>query len=459
VSRGTYDAGTYDSGTYDAGPPPLVDGLDLGQAPPAPGPAATAEGDPEHPGASLLRLALIVIAVFVVAIAAGVGETVAIVAALILMIMLHEFGHFITAKWADMKVTEYFLGFGPRLWSIRRGETEYGVKSLPLGGYVKIVGMTNLEEVDPADEPRAYREKPYLRRLSVALAGSTMHFLLAFILLFALFFATGRPGDPTNQVGSLYRLSTGPSPAQSAGFKVGDRIISVDGRSFATLDEQGQYIRSKPGQRIDVKVERDGRVIDLYPTPVDLSKVTVEGAPVTATPNQPDGFIGIGYAVPTIHYGFISSIDRSGGLFVDISARTFDALGSLLSAHGVSAYGHMLTSTKAADAPNAVRFSSPVGIVRVANQAAKTGFSDVLTLLILINIFVGIFNLLPLLPLDGGHVAIATYEAVRSRKGRHYHADVTKLMPLTYGVFLLLVFIGGSALFLDVRDLISMVRI
>jgi membrane-associated protease RseP (regulator of RpoE activity) len=118
----------------------------------------------------------------------------------------------------------------------------------------------------------------------------------------------------------------------------------------------------------------------------------------------------------------------------------------------------MLTNTKAADAPNAVRFSSPVGIVRVANQAAKTGISDVLTLLILINIFVGIFNLLPLLPLDGGHVAIATYEAVRSRKGRRYHVDVTKLMPVTYAVFLLLVFIGGSALFLDVRDLISVVR-
>jgi RIP metalloprotease RseP len=357
-----------------------------------------------------------------------------------------------------MKVTEYFLGFGPRLWSIRRGETEYGVKALPFGGYVKITGMTNLEEVDPADEPRAYRQKPYLRRLSVALAGSTMHFLLAFVLLFALFFVTGRPGDPTNQVGSLYALSTGPSPAQAAGFRVGDRIVAVDGKKFATLDLQGQYIRSKPGQQIDVTVDRKGQLIDLHPTPVDLSKVTVEGTPVTATPNQPDGFIGIGYSVPTLHYGFISSIDRSGGLFVDVSARTFDALGSLLSAHGVTAYGHMLTSTKAADAPNAVRFSSPVGIVRVANQAAKTGISDVLTLLILINIFVGIFNLLPLLPLDGGHVAIATYEAVRSRKGRHYHADVAKLMPLTYGVFLLLVFIGGSALFLDVRDLISMVR-
>jgi RIP metalloprotease RseP len=357
-----------------------------------------------------------------------------------------------------MKVTEFFVGFGPRLWSVRRGETEYGVKALPFGGYNRIIGMNNLEQVDPADEPRTYRQKPYLRRLSVALAGSTMHFLIALVLLFALFFVTGRPGDATNRVGSLYRLSTGPSPAQTAGFRVGDRIVSVDGRKFSTLDLQSQYIRSKPGQRIVVTVERAGRTIDLFPTPVDLSKVTVEGVPAGPTPSQPQGFIGIGYSVPTLHYGFVSSINRAGGLFVDISARTFDALGSLLSAHGVSNYGHMLTSSKAADSTTGVRFSSPVGIVRVANQAAKTGMSDVLTLLILINIFVGIFNLIPLLPLDGGLVAIATYEAVRSRKGRPYRADVTKLLPLTYAVVLLLVFIGGSALFLDVRDLISMVR-
>jgi membrane-associated protease RseP (regulator of RpoE activity) len=119
----------------------------------------------------------------------------------------------------------------------------------------------------------------------------------------------------------------------------------------------------------------------------------------------------------------------------------------------------MLLSQKAADSPNATtRFVSPVGFVRIANQAAKNGAADVLSILVLFNIFIGIFNLLPLLPLDGGHVAIATYEAVRSRKGRQYHADVTKLMPLTYAVFLVLVFIGVSALFLDVRDLLSVVR-
>ena len=116
--------------------------------------------------------------------AAGAGETVLLVLALIGCIVAHEFGHYITAKAAGIKVTEFFVGFGPRLWSVRRGETEYGVKGLPLGGYCRILGMNNLEEVDPADEPRTYRQAPLGRRLSVALAGSAMHFLIAVMVLF-----------------------------------------------------------------------------------------------------------------------------------------------------------------------------------------------------------------------------------------------------------------------------------
>ena len=112
------------------------------------------------------------------------------------MIMLHELGHFVMAKRAGMKVTEFFLGFGPRLWSIRRGETEYGVKAIPAGGYVRIIGMSNIEEVDPADEERTYRSKPYRHRLGVAVAGSTMHFIIAAVLLFLLYAAVGEPYGP-----------------------------------------------------------------------------------------------------------------------------------------------------------------------------------------------------------------------------------------------------------------------
>jgi membrane-associated protease RseP (regulator of RpoE activity) len=404
-----------------------------------------------------VRLAVILAAIGVAAIVSGKGLTIAFLAAMIAMIMIHELGHFITAKRAGMKVTEYFLGFGPRLWSFKRGETEYGVKAIPAGGYVKIIGMNNLEEVDPADEPRTYRQKGFWARLSVAVAGSTMHFIMALVLLFSLFFFTGQAGNPTSQIGSLYRLSTGPSPAQQAGFQLGDKIVSIDGRTFKRVDDESAYIKAHPGQQLDVVVNRHGQQLHLFPTPVDLSKISVVGAN-TAPTAGPTGFIGISFYTPVVHYGFLTSINKTGGGFVDLSARTFDALGHLVTAQGLSNYGHMLTNQKAANTPGATRFVSPVGIVRIANQTAKTGFSNLVYLLVLINVFVGIFNLLPLMPLDGSHVVIAVYEAVRSRKGRMYHADVTKLLPVAYAAFMLIVFLGATSLFLDIRDLVSVVR-
>jgi membrane-associated protease RseP (regulator of RpoE activity) len=206
-----------------------------------------------------------------------------------------------------------------------------------------------------------------------------------------------------------------------------------------------------------VTVARHGQLIHLFPTTVDLSKVKVAGpgGSILAA-DKPTGFLGIGPTFPTVRAGAFESFSQAGGQFVDISAKTFDALGGLVTARGVSSYGHMLVDQKAADSPTATtRFSSPVGIVRIANQAAQNGLGTVLYLLVLINIFVGIFNLLPLLPLDGGHIAVATYERLRSRKGRPYHADVMKLMPLTYGVVVLLAFIFVTSLFMDIRSLVG----
>src|SRR4029077_10467651 len=121
--------------------------------------------------------------------------------------------------------TEYFFGFGPKLWSIHKGETEYGIKALPLGGYVRIVGMNNLEQVDPADEPRSFRQQSFPKRVIVLVAGSFMHFVMAFLLLFLVWAAVGVP-NPTLTVGEVYGVKGGQSPAQLAGFKPGDRILA-----------------------------------------------------------------------------------------------------------------------------------------------------------------------------------------------------------------------------------------
>src|SRR5437868_8743689 len=150
----------------------------------------------------LVRLGYFVAIVLVLAVITGFSPFLGVIGALIAIVMLHEFGHFVTAKWAGMKVSEYFFGFGPRLWSIRKDETEYGIKAIPIGGYVRILGMNNLEQVDPADEPRTYRQKSYPRRLLVAVAGSTMHFVIAFFVLVMIWAAVGYPKQTTT-VGAL----------------------------------------------------------------------------------------------------------------------------------------------------------------------------------------------------------------------------------------------------------------
>jgi membrane-associated protease RseP (regulator of RpoE activity) len=408
--------------------------------------------------ADLRRLVITVVAVVALGFVAGYGETVLLVLALVACIVAHEFGHYLAAKTGGIKVTEFFVGFGPRLWSVRKGETEYGVKALPLGGYCRIVGMNNLEEVDPRDEARTYRHAPLWRRLTIDVAGSAMHFLIALVVLFAMFFWTGDIGNylpvvpASNPIATISSFKAGASPAESAGFRIGDRIESVDSRDFTSWDALGAYIRSHAGKRLDFVVSRGGRLVHLYPTPVKLDTVQVVGP--NAPPSSAAGFIGIGLS-PVVHSGVGASVRDAGGAFVHASAGTLRALEHLVSFSGVSSYFHMLTNKQAADnVNNSVRFESPVGVVRILHQAGQSGLPEVLWLVALINIFIGTFNLLPIFPLDGGRVAIALYEGVRSRR-RPYRADIAKLLPLFYAGLAVVLFIGVSALFLDLRDLVA----
>ncbi len=424
---------------------------------------------PREQRLALVRLVVIVAVLVGLGFAAGSGETVLLVVALIGCIVAHEFGHYATSKAAGIKVTEFFVGFGPRLWSVRRGETEYGVKALPLGGYCRILGMNNLEEVDPADEARTYRQAPLWRRLSVALAGSAMHFLIAAVVLFVMFFWTGDNGSyltspaslpASNPIVEIDGLTTGASPAQLAGFRLGDRIVAVDGRHFANWAQLSSYIQARAGQRMAVTVERAGKLVQLFPIPVNRNTVKLSGPaagslPAARTGAAPVGFIGIAPS-PVIHSSLGASLGHAGGAWVHVSALTLGAFGHLFTLHGAGSYLHMLSNQKAADNPSSggVRFESPVGIVRLLHQAGQSGLPTVLWLLAVINLSLGIFNLLPFFPLDGGHVVVALYEGARSFR-RRYHADVTKLLPLFYAGLALVLFLGVSALFLDLRDLVT----
>jgi membrane-associated protease RseP (regulator of RpoE activity) len=413
--------------------------------------------DPREQRGALLRLALIIVSGLVVAAYFGALATVLVVLGLLVMIVLHEFGHFVAAKRAGMKVTEFFVGFGPRVWSVTKGETTYGIKALPLGGYCRIIGMTNVEKVDPADEPRAYRNQPTWRRLTVALAGSFVHFLLAFLLLIVLFVGPGDIGNfvanpsASNPISAVDSFAKGPSPAEQAGLRPGDRIVAVDGHHFKTWNDLTAFLRDRPGEKVALTIRRGARTFETSTVLADGSKVIVSGATAPIY-TKPTGLLGI--EAGPIRFSFLGSVRQAGLAFGATAVSSVTGLGHVVSDFG--GYAHMLTNQKAADNPHAERFVSPVGVVVLANRATHIGISEVLYLLILINIFVGIFNLVPLLPLDGGHVAIALYEKARSLgRRRPYHADVNKLAPVLYAVLAVLAFYAISSLFLDLRDLLG----
>lgn len=405
---------------------------------------------------AVARLVLIVAAVILVSAFAGVGATVLVVAAIIALIVVHEGGHLLTAKACRIKVTEYFIGFGPRLWSIRRGETEYGIKALPLGGYCRILGMTSAEEVDPADEPRTYRQHPVWQRVVVALGGPATHFVVAFGLLFAMFFWTGDNGNvittipADNPIIAITGLTTGQSPAQAAGFHVGDRIVAIDGHHFSTFAQVSAFLAGHPGQEVSIDVNRGGHVVTLTPTLTDLSKVRVAGPYALPASSVPKGFLGVDVS-GVVHLGLAPSLGHAVTGIGTILATNVGTLPSAL-VHTVQDVGSSAAANKPAGQD---RFSSPVGIVRYAHQATQAGLGEVLFLLADISIFLGLFNLLPMPPLDGGHIVVALYEKVRSRRGRVHHADARKLAPFLYAGLLVIVLLGVSTLFLDLRGLLT----
>jgi membrane-associated protease RseP (regulator of RpoE activity) len=403
---------------------------------------------------ALLRLALVVVVVVALAAAGHILTPIVVIAVLAAVIMLHEGGHFVMAKLAGMKVTEFFLGFGPRLWSTRRGETEYGVKALPLGGYVRIIGMNNLEQIDPADEARSYRAQSFPKRFSVVVAGSTVHFILALLALWSLnaFIGVTRYDKPLPVLSEITKLATGQSPAQEAGFQIGDRLVSADGNPIGDFKNLRTYIESHAGTPIKFVVQRNGAPVTLTAVPVDLNKLDAKdqqditgGAKLDQTPH---GFIGISPTFPVERANPLVAIGRAGHQFGSDVVITFKAIGSIFSPHGISNYGAQLVNGPGGSA-DTNRFLSPVGLVHVAGQVSHQGVEPEFLLFISVNLFVGVLNLFPLLPFDGGHVAIAIYERIRSRKGRQYRADVARMLPATYALVLLLMFIFVSSLYLD----------
>jgi membrane-associated protease RseP (regulator of RpoE activity) len=420
------------------------------------------------------RLVLLGAGVVVLGVLGGKGWLF-ITLALTVMIFLHELGHFLTAKWSGMKVTEFFLGFGPKLWSFRRGETEYGVKLIPVLAYVRIIGMNNLDEVAPEDEARSFRQQSFPKRALVMSAGSLMHFLQAFLILLVVFAMVGVPGDtdlaqklggrpPSFGIASVLQGSA----AAKAGIEKGDMIVAVDHHEVSTMDDVTRLISARPDEPATITVSRNGKDLELP-------------AVIGHAPDDPGrGRIGVEMTytdldrLPKVTAGPVKAVTESGHTVVDWMGEHVRFLGSFATgglghfaknvadggsnrgdSPAVVSKGNSGGKSQAQSSQDDNRFLSIYGVARLGAQASQNGAADFLMLIALVNVAIGVINLVPLLPFDGGHLAIAIYERFRSRKGRRHMADVSRLLPLTYAVVLVLSLIMVSSVYLDIVDPIS----
>jgi membrane-associated protease RseP (regulator of RpoE activity) len=372
-------------------------------------------------------------------------DTLAIIFGIVALIMLHEAGHYFTAKRAGMKVTEFFLGFGPRVWSFRRGETEYGVKAIPAGGYVRIVGMSNLEDVDPDEEPRTFRHGTFGNRLTVILAGVSVNLILAFLLIFVALIGRGLPDTLEANVSRVVP----DSPAAAAGIRDGDRIIAIDGQRLDVDRDIAEALRDRVGQPTTIVVERDG------------GTATVTAVPKERSSSDKSGIIGVSVGQSVSSYRSFNPIEAVPESFSTIGQITRDTgagIGRLFSPAGIERYSKNFTgdAPKQGSPASNERPRSIIGIVDIGGELVGGNVWSLLFLLGAINLIVALFNLIPLLPFDGGHAAVVIYEQVASKiRGREVRVDFRKLVPVTALVLVVFLTLGLSAMFLDIRQIFS----
>lgn len=383
--------------------------------------------------------------------------------ALLFSVMVHEWGHYYFAKRFGMKVTEFFLGFGKRIWSTVRGETEFGIKAIPAGGYCRIEGMTVHDSLPEAEAHRAFVKASTPRKLIVLGAGSFNHFALAFILLLVTLAGIGAQSQsatirqivPCVSAGNSCSPTDPVSPSVKAGLQAGDTIIAINGKKTQTNNfaEDLQIIRKSSGKTFTFTVKRGEQTLDLSVTPVDR---TIQGYTYS--------FVGMVLNEATYRMPIFESIKGAGSITWYMTKESLKALWRL-----PSMVPNLFRETfgSAPRDPN-----GPVGIVGVARASGDITSSNslpinnqiaiFLLMIASLNIFVGIFNLLPLLPLDGGHMAVAAVDSLRYRyaalRGREKPApiDINRLTPITIVVFALLVALSVLLLIADIVNPVNL---
>ena len=393
------------------------------------------EEETNKPSTSRAVLSAVVIGALLVWLGLKNVWTLVFVIGLLASIFLHEVGHFVTARRTGMKATQFFMGFGPRLWSRHKGEVEYGFRAIPLGAFVRIIGMNGLDEVEPEDEQRAYRNKSFPRQLLVITAGSLMHLVIALALFIGVYAFAGRYDNTGTVV--VVRAPEAGSPAALAGIREGDIVVALGADKVTTRTELvDAIVEQAPGSAVEVVIQRDGveeiLTTTLASNPMDAN-IAYLGIATSST-----GYVKQSL-VNSLRYG-VGDVVRTAGNSVK---GVVSALNPMNSVRALQDSGENL----------ATRPTTVVGASQIGGKLGEDeGLKAVLLLLASVNVFVGVFNMFPLLPFDGGHAAIAAYERVRSRRGERYRADINKMIPLTTIVMGLMGFLLFVGLYLDITQ-------
>jgi len=409
-----------------------------------------------------------------------------LVVGLVISIALHEVGHLFPAKRFGVKVTEYFVGFGPTVWSRKRGETEYGVKAIPLGGYVRLVGMVPpssavkplrvrgwmrdlIEDARAAseaeigdDDARAFYHLAWWRKVIVMSGGPVVNLIIAVFLFTVVLSGIGVPTQTltvSDTVACIPATGTSEcavgdpaSPATIAGLQAGDTFVSVDGTELDSWSDLTTYVAARPGVLIDVVVDRDGALVHLALTPAARERATADDASVTETV----GYMGVYSAEARERQPLMTGVTLTG----DYMGQTFAVVARL-----PQELWHVSLAAVGLEERSNTSVMGLVGVGRAAGDVASSDVSGVslldkfqqeLLLLAGLNLALFVFNTIPLVPLDGGHIASAIWQAIKNGWARSRNAarpapvDVARMMPVAYGVFGILILMTIVLVYADI---------
>ncbi len=415
--------------------------------------------------------------------------------AIIFLVITHELGHFLAARWAGVKTPEFFVGFGKRIWSTRRGDTEFGFKWILAGGYVKVLGMNPEEEISPEDFPHSYKGVSYRKRFWIIFSGSLVHVFLALLIMFFTIWLIGYPNldKATSTLASVGRYmevtQQDGTTTGITGLQDGDTVLAMDGQPVSDRAVVSSYLKENPDQEVTLLIERDGQemevqarseespayaaglregdtILEMNGQPAadwdevssfikdhpgqevtilierDDQKIEVQAR--LATREDGTGYLGVSPKVYMEQYSFLGAAGKTGEWFVEASWGVFYGVYRVFN---LSTFKQLLGISE----PTPERPQTFVGITRTASQFFGEGLFYFLNFFAFICLFLAYINLAPLPPLDGGHLAVLAYERITGRE-----VDIRKLYPVAVAVLAFFAVMFILTLRLDITNPINL---